>query len=469
MKIVLHGFGNFPVFFYHLIRCSIELSDGIRWSIVLTSKHHEQRFIDILGAHNVLTIDHSTAAFKKYQTNRKEVIYPGQIYQDIAAEKRGYTNTSGKKQYQRTMHIYDQVDCFIKSKSPDVALVSQVEGVDGKIFIRSARKNGAEVVVPTGMRNIGGIYFSPDELETFPSYASNIIERDRFLANEYLESMQHEKKPAWYNINKQLDEPILDNFRLPLITRVRKSFVYMAKNQLFFEKDKLRASLLNNMPHLRDLFWRIRELKNSRLHNISDIEELPIKYIFYPLQYTPESSINTPAAYFVDQLRAIDAIRFAMPSDYKLVVKEHPQCIKVRDGNLIKALLKCAGVEVAYYKLNTEELIEKASITVSVTGTATLEAFLKSKQSIALGHCLSSNLIGGVSVFETLAADINRKLQTEVRKSEILDGLSKMMNIRVEAIFAAPGLPGEPVLRSSNVHNFYDGLILHCRKVGVYE
>ena len=50
---------------------------------------------------------------------------------------------------------------------------------------------------------------------------------------------------------------------------------------------------------------------------------LPKRFIYYPLQVTPEASINTPAPYYVDQMRAIDALRLAMPPDCALVVKEH--------------------------------------------------------------------------------------------------------------------------------------------------
>src|SRR5690606_15063995 len=94
------------------------------------------------------------------------------------------------------------------------------------------------------------------------------------------------------------------------------------------EFDVFRAMLLNNIPLLAKAIWDTRGIINRRIFDIKSSESLPPRFAFYPLQYSPESSINTPAPYFVDQMRVIDAIRFSLPSDTILVVKEHPTCMR---------------------------------------------------------------------------------------------------------------------------------------------
>ncbi|MFW2569173.1 hypothetical protein ACN5PA_10870, partial [Aliarcobacter butzleri] len=83
---------------------------------------------------------------------------------------------------------------------------------------------------------------------------------------------------------------------------------------------------MNNLPIYRDSIWRIRKYFAKKQYNLDNFEDLPKRYIYYPLQYSPESSLNIPAPFYIDQMRIIDALRMNMPNDMKLVVKEHPSC-----------------------------------------------------------------------------------------------------------------------------------------------
>jgi hypothetical protein len=199
---------------------------------------------------------------------------------------------------------------------------------------------------------------------------------------------------------------------------------------------------------------------------LRSLDELPGKFIFYPLQYTPESSINTPAPYFVDQLRAIDAIRFAMPSDCRLVVKEHPACIQVRSSGLVKRLRQRAGVLVAHYAMNSIEIVKRADLTISVTGTATLEALLLGKQALTLGGSLASGFLGGICGLDNLQAEIERRLGGVIDDEEIVNALAMLFSVRHEVNFGSPGCPGEPVLRKTNVERFLRAFRDHCEKCG---
>src|SRR5262249_19659729 len=137
--------------------------------------------------------------------------------------------------------------------------------------------------------------------------------------------------------------------------------------------------------------------------------QLPSRFVYYPLQMTPESSINTPAPYFVDQTRAIDAIRFAMPNDHMLVVKEHPAAIatSTRPRSFMQALRRRAGVTVVDYRTDGGTLIDRAALTVSVTGTSTLEAFLLGRPALTLGPSLIATYIGGVAPLGSLPTRIS--------------------------------------------------------------
>lgn len=42
MKILIHGFGTYAIFFYEVIRLSIKNKDGIQWSIILPTAHYKK-------------------------------------------------------------------------------------------------------------------------------------------------------------------------------------------------------------------------------------------------------------------------------------------------------------------------------------------------------------------------------------------------------------------------------------------
>ena len=69
------------------------------------------------------------------------------------------------------------------------------------------------------------------------------------------------------------------------------------------------------------------DIPAAREFDIEELDALPKRFIYYPLQVTPEASINTPAPYYVDQSRAIDALRLRCPPDCALVVKDIRQAL----------------------------------------------------------------------------------------------------------------------------------------------
>lgn len=468
MNVVLHGFGTFPVFFYHLIQYSKKCNADIEWSILLSTPHFQDVFERLIGTNNVRVLDTRISEANKQCAVIDSVLYPEKLFEDIAAEKRPTLNASASDLENKAKWMFHQAQAFMSEMEADVALVSQVEGMDGKIFIRSAQSLDVEVAVPTGLRNIGGIYFSPDEFESFPSYASDGAEQCRFQAAEFIKQFKHKLTPA-RSVSNVADEATLDTLRKPLVKRIMNFVKYALSDGSNFKLDKIRAALLNNIPMVRNTIWRLNTQRNSRLCNINTVNDLPEKFIFFPLQYTPESSINTPAAYFLDQMRAVDAIRFNMPSDYTLVVKEHPACIETRGGELLKKLLKTPGVRVAKYDLNTAEICTKADLVVSVTGTVVMEAFILGKPSMALGKALPSEVIGSVTGISELAQKLSLLLSPNysISQEETVNSLARVFNIQTKAVFTGPGIPGEPALKQSNIECFYEGFIKHCKRQGI--
>ncbi len=461
MRVVLHGFGSFPIVFWHMIRHARDVGLPIDWAIILTTDHHRELFGKLLGIERVTVLNHG--GVKSY-ASCIDLIYPGALFRDLEAEKRTFKDAPAGKQFSRAISLYSQVRDFMRGFQPTHALVSQVEGFDGKVFIATAREYGAEVVVPASCRNLGGTFFSPDDVESLPVYATGSEESDRVSAQTFIESFRYVPNPARWNPDVSGDE-VLDSFTPPLWVRATRAARRWLATQGGFQWDYLRASFLNNLPFLRDAIWSARRSANERYCNIQSLGELPRKFIFYPLQYTPESSINTPAPYFLDQFRAIDAIRFAMPSDCILVVKEHPACILLREASFVRRLLRTSGVAVANYRMSSLELIKRAGLTISVTGTATLEALLLGRRAITLGGSLVSGMLGGVCCLGDLESRIAREFDSHIPDAEVRTAIATFFNVRYEVWFGSPGTSGEPVLRRKNIGRLTEAFYDHCRRV----
>ncbi|WFP50649.1 hypothetical protein PL263_01170 [Methylomonas sp. EFPC3] len=461
MRVILHGFGSFPILFYHVVEYARRRYPELEWAIILSSPHHEALMVSLLGRDNVLVLNANDATCT---TEEKNWLYPGSLHRDIDSEKRNFKFARSQLQLQRAMNLYRGARRFMAHFAPSHALVSQVEGLDGKVFLACAKQMGIPVVVPTHCRNLGGIFFSPDDSESLPPYANAGDSTARQSGERFLrEFREAPKAPA---VGRAVaEDKILPMFQKPLLQRIGLALQRRFDARESFEWDYLRAAFLNNLPWLRDAIWNLRRWKNQGLCDITGLEQLPEKFVFYPLQYSPESSINTPAPYFVDQMRAIDAIRHALPSDVVLVIKEHPVCILLRSGSFVRELLHKSGVVVAHYAMPSAEIVKRARITISVTGTATFEAYLLGRPSIALGNAFFSEALGGVCNLRDLRAKIAEKLDGKVDDAEIIDFLARVFSVRKDIVFGSPGMAGEPVLREGNVTAFAEGFIQHCRAI----
>ena len=185
-----------------------------------------------------------------------------------------------------------------------------------------------------------------------------------------------------------------------------------------------------------------RTSRAAREFDIEELDALPKRFIYYPLQVTPEASINTPAPYYVDQLRAIDALRLAMPPDCALVVKEHWAGIGFRSMDFVRQLRRLPGLLVAKYTMNSRDLIRRASLTCAVTGTAAFEAFLLGRPAIALGPGLSHWALGCGDASGSLREEIAARIDRPIPDQAVIERVATLLSVRYPFLFVSPYLSG---------------------------
>lgn len=463
--VLLHGFGSFPPIFRHLIGLARARALPITWSIVLPTPHHLGLMRGVLEDEAILDV-HAALPRNAAIADPAATFagWPHSIHADIEAEKFPLKHRSGDYQLRRAAAVFTTYRDFLRRRRPSDVLFASLEGFEGKLLSRLAAAEGARVIVPTGLRNLGGMFFSPDACESLPAYATP-DPRHHPAAAELVRGFSENPAPALHVTRPpDQDGPALDAFGQPFMARARAAVLRVARRPDLFDRAEIRPALLNNLPFLRDS-WRALHQARARGHyDIATLAELPRRFVYYPLQMTPETSINAPAPFFVDQLRAVDAIRLAMPSDHVLVVKEHWASIMVRPLGMIRALRRRSGVVVARFDMPSIELIRRAAATLSVTGTAAFEALLLGRPSLLLGPSFFAPFLGGPASVDALPARLAAAIAAPPDDAHVTASVATLLGIRHDVAFRAPGGPGEPVLRPANLARFLDGLLDHIAR-----
>jgi len=110
-----------------------------------------------------------------------------------------------------------------------------------------------------------------------------------------------------------------------------------------------------------------------RFDHLADIDG---RIAYFPLHVQPESSIDVMGSYFSDQLKLIKDIRRALPFDTTLIIKEHPNFLDMNKGSFFKALRRIPNVKMIRYDISTFEILQRADIVFTVSGTSAYEAGL---------------------------------------------------------------------------------------------
>ena len=107
------------------------------------------------------------------------------------------------------------------------------------------------------------------------------------------------------------------------------------------------------------------------------------------------------------------------------------------------------------------EIIKRAALTATVTGTAAFEAFLLGRPALAFGPGLPAWATGGMVNLADLRAEIRRAIRQPPSEEFVIKQVARLMSVRYAFIYDTSRLPGEPVLQQHNLEAFLHSLIDH--------
>lgn len=194
---------------------------------------------------------------------------------------------------------------------------------------------------------------------------------------------------------------------------------YVVKRSHFKKFDYESETIIKN--GIKSPFeTEIRQVKIFLQRNIfSKLKNNNGDFFFFPLHFQPESSTSVYATYYYDQLNTIRNVAFCLPMPYKLYVKEHPASVGLRQDIFYKKLKDIPNVVLLSPYENVQEIIEKSSGVIVLTGTIGMESALLGKPTYVLGttlyyhHPLCRKIKGFTDLKEMIEKDLSQKIEVE--------------------------------------------------------
>lgn len=431
MRICIYAFSTTALFFRALVDLFRAEGDDIEWSVIFPQGNFRRSMMDIIPAEQTCYLYENFR--RRYNEVDSRAIQDGMgtgegLVTALMKDKGGYRFLEKNEQLRRaaTMHvIYEQ---FLRRIKPDYILLPNVEATDGFVLLNICRKLGIEVLYTVSYRMFGGSFFAPDPYETLPSYFGGYTSDDLTAARLAIGRFLGRKSPF-------VDEE--DAHQMP----PKPSVLYraVANFWIWWRYERLHASeetVINRVRrNLRPLAEALRhawfETMAVRYFDRFTPEHLPSPYIFYALHFTPETSINGLEPYYVDQLRAVDALLLNLPKGMWLVVKEHPSMVGRRPLAFYRTLRRRPGLILLHPCIDSRKLVAGASLVATVTGTVGLESYLLGKPCIMFGPSFFAHLCVRAPALAELRQRMEQSIASYTAPSEAEKEreVAKLLNI----------------------------------------
>lgn len=170
-------------------------------------------------------------------------------------------------------------------------------------------------------------------------------------------------------------------------------------------------------------------------------EQIPNKYVYYPLQVDPEASTMVESYIYTDQAYVIEVISKSLPNDYTLVVKEHIPMIGLRKNIFYKRISNLPNVLIVDAYIHPHEIIKNSKLTISITGTVSWESLCFGVPSIVLEkvpHLIINNGIFHLDNIKHMPQLIKQSLNYKMNnKNKILNYISAIIlnSLKLESGF----------------------------------
>lgn len=374
------------------------------------------------------------------------------LYEVLLVDKAHFKKMSGDYQLRYICSVGQRLFDILDKTKPDYVFLPIIETIESMMIYRLAQFLGIKPIIYCHGRFSKISFFSESHCELLPPYFEMVDANSdvKLMSRRFLEEYQANPGPFNYR-------PVFGGGEVYSDIQEKSSGILrLVRNIRLKNGIEKHNHMIQFWISFQVRFQKIfTPLRNLGFHAIEYflIKPKPVPegdYDFFPLHFSPESSINVPASFYIDQTRVVDRILLDRQGNNPLVVKEHPAMFGFRPKNFYRSLINRPMVHFVHRKTASYELIRKASTVYSVTGTACLEAFFLGVRWIQFGANFLSDWIERRKI---LAGDISPELFIQdVRK------------VSADFVLYSPGISysaDQILFEKSNVQKLCEHIIFH--------
>jgi hypothetical protein len=111
-----------------------------------------------------------------------------------------------------------------------------------------------------------------------------------------------------------------------------------------------------------------------------------VDYVFFPLHTEPEVSLLVQAPEFLNQIEVVRNLSRALPSGWRLLVKEHPAAVGRRSLRYYQQLMEIPGVRLVDPAIESAALVSGSRLVATIAGSVGLEAAVRGRPVVTFGN-----------------------------------------------------------------------------------
>ena len=269
----------------------------------------------------------------------------------------------------------DVVFCYAVAGAPAVALAetSRMQGIPFRVLTNTRIGEGHVLDEDGRLPNVGRRF--EQARDGYSSFAPSVLA----AAREHLKAFRAAPvAPKSTIVNSMPSHP------LSVLAAGVRSLLYL---MLFCLKEAYHGRRPGDQA-TRQLFkaWITWRRWFVRLIHFSPVENLPRDFIYFPLHVNPEASTMVLSPWHTDQLVIIESVAKSAPAHFRIVVKEHAPMLGLRPRGYYRQIARMPRVTLLHPRHSSFDLIAKAALTVTITGTAAWEAMLLGRPALIIGN-----------------------------------------------------------------------------------
>ncbi len=170
---------------------------------------------------------------------------------------------------------------------------------------------------------------------------------------------------------------------------------------------KFRSALNYNIYQPLNAYYISKHLRKHAKYIERNMLEKSDPFIFFPLHFEPEVSIQIFGRPYQNQIELIRNIALSVPVGRKVVVKEHPRSIGFRPYSYYQKLLDIPNVFLIDPYIKAHQIIPYSQLVAVISGSIGFEAAIMGKPVLSFGnaaynilpetmvsHCSNLNQLG---------------------------------------------------------------------------